>query len=144
MSIDEHIQFLIRCQFNAYCKKAIVNIAKDIKRKNLKRWKNEYYFEDLSPLDQERLQMVEEFFEEEPVHYFVGGQVIPEKVLHRAIESLPEKGRTVINLYYFDNLTDHEISQKLNVPRRSVNHRRNSALERIKQYLEEHRHDSEE
>ena len=144
MTIDEHIQFYIRCQFNAYCKKAIANKAKEVKRRNKKRWENEYYFEDLSPFDQERIQMVEEFFEEEPTHYLVGGQVVPKFVLDRAIESLPEKGRTVVHLYYYDNLTDHEISEKLNVPRRSVNHRRNSALEKIKQYLEEHKHDKDE
>ena len=144
MSIDEHIQFILRCQFNAYCKRAIENRAAEIKRKNKKRWENEYYFEDLSPYDQERIQMVEEFFEEEPTYYLVGGQVVPQFVLHKAIESLPENGRTVVNLYYFDNLTEHEISQKLNVPRRSVNHRRNSALEKIKKYLEEHKHDRDE
>lgn len=144
MSIEEHVQFLIRCQFNAYCKKAIANRAAEIKRKNKNRWENEYHLEDLSPFDQKRIQMVEDLLEEEPTYYLVGKEVIPEKVLHQAIDSLPEAKRVVINLYYFDNLTDVEISEKLNLPRRSVNHRRNSSLERIREYLEEHKHDKEQ
>ncbi|MBP3891134.1 MAG: sigma-70 family RNA polymerase sigma factor [Solobacterium sp.] len=144
MSLEEHVQFLIRCQFNAYCKKSIANRAAEIKRKNKSRWENEYYFEDLSPFDQERIQMVEEILEEEPTHYLVGGQVIPEKVLHKAIDSLPEKKRHVIHLYYFDELNDVEIAKMLSLSQKAVNYRRNRALEAIKQFLEEHKHDENE
>ena len=144
MSIDEHIQFILRCQFNAYCKRAIENRAAEIKRKSKKRWENEYHFEDLSPFDQERIQMVEEFLEDEPIHYFVGGQVIPESILHKAIDSLPEAKRRVIHLYYFDELNDVEIAKLLNLSQRLVNYRRNHSLKKIKQYLEEHKHDRDE
>ena len=51
MSIDERIQFLTRCQFNASLNRAIEHRAAEIKRKSKKRWENGYHFEDLSPFD---------------------------------------------------------------------------------------------
>ena len=143
MAIDEHLQFVIRCQFNAFCKTAIRNKAAEIKRNSSKRWSNEFHFEDLAPAEQERVQIIEGFFEEEVTHYFVDGKVITDRILYKAIESLPEKRRAVIHLYFFDELTETEIAELLNIAQPSVNESKRRSLKKIKEYLEEHRHDDE-
>ena len=144
MSIDEHLQFIIRCQFNAFCKTAIRNRAAEIKRNNSKRWRNEFHFEDFSPAEQERVQIIEDFFEDEVAHYFVDGKVITDRILHKAIESLPEIKRAVIHLYFFDELTEQEIAEMLCITQAGVNQSKRHSLKKIKQYLEDHRHDDAE
>lgn len=139
MSIeDERIQFLTRCQFNAYCKHAIRNRANELKRNSLKRWENEYHFEDFSPMDQERLQIIEDILNEDVSHYYIDGRIISGETLHEAIDSLPEHKRTVIHLYFFDELSEEEIAKLLNLTQPAVSYRKKSSLNKIKRFLEEH------
>lgn len=145
MSIDEErIQFLIRCRFNGFCKKVIRNAAASMKRKNMNRWKREFYFEDLSPAEQERLQVIDNLLEDETRHYLVSGKTFSEGLIHKAIASLPDNKRTVINLYFFDNLTEEEIADLLELSRGAVWYRKNSSLKKLEKYLEEHAHNKEE
>ncbi len=134
---DEEFQFRTRCQFNAYCKKTIVNKANEFKRNSSKRWKNERFLEEIPTYEQEAIQTEDDVLKDRSTYYSVKGKLIPKNVLHEAIESLPEKKHSVILLYYFDELNDVEIGRMLNLSQRVANYRRNSALAAIEKYLEE-------
>ena len=143
MSDEDRIQFLLRCQFNAYCKKAIANRAAELKRNSSRRWTSELYFENLSPAEQESIQVIDEVIDDGIRYYYVAGRTISSDLLLKAIESLPDNKQTVINLYFFDEMTEMEIAELLKIPRASVGYRKDSSLKKIKQYLEEHKNDDE-
>lgn len=133
---EEEYQFKIRKQFSSYCKKAIRNRADELKRKNAKRYEEEYHLDDLPDYAMDRLEFLDAFPDEEPEYFFVKGRLISKKELYKAMGSLPEKKLKVIHLYYFSDLNDSEIGEIMNLSRRNTTYRRNKGLEEIRVYLE--------
>ena len=132
---DEQYQERIQRQFNSYCKKAIINRARDLKRNNAERYSREYHIEDLPINEKERIEFRNLPGEEGPEIYLVDGMVFTKDDLQEAIDSLPEKSINIIQLHYYGNLTDSEIGELLNVPRRTAAYRRNRALTEIRKNL---------
>ena len=144
MSIDEErVQFMVRCRFNGYCKKVIRNKAMDLKKRLSSRWNNEIFLEDLSPFEQAQLSFVDNYFDDGIVRYVINGKNITEELIHEAIRSLPDNKQMVINLYYFDDLSEREIAEMLNISRNLVKYRKSTSLEKLKKYLEEHADEEE-
>lgn len=133
---DENYRYLIRCQFNAYCKKVIRNRAKELKRNLAKQYRSEVFIEDIPAYEQQRVLEYGDPSEDDQTCYLVKGRIFTKDQLHEAIRNLPDKKMKVIHLYYFDHLNDAEIAGLLDLPRRSANYRRNKALESIRSYLE--------
>jgi RNA polymerase sigma-70 factor (ECF subfamily) len=57
--------------------------------------------------------------------------------VHRALETLPERERTLIELAYWSGLSQSEIAERLEIPLGTVKTRTRSALSRLADVLEE-------
>lgn len=129
----------IRCQFNAYCKNAIRNKARNLRKEYARRSEKESFIEELSQLRKDKLFLREAIPENEEAYYSVNGMVISNNELKRIIESLPKSRSETIILYYYGNLNDSQIGKKLNISRRLANYRKNRGLDDIYRILiEEH------
>lgn len=62
-----------------------------------------------------------------------------DEALGQAIESLPEKERQIITLYYYENLNLREIGEVLGLSQQRISQCRASALERLRGALKNHR-----
>ncbi len=56
--------------------------------------------------------------------------------LGEALTALPDEKRDIVLLSYFLDMNDREIAEKLNMVRRTVQHRRTSSLSEIRRRLE--------
>jgi RNA polymerase sigma-70 factor, ECF subfamily len=57
--------------------------------------------------------------------------------VHRALEELPERERTVLELAYWGGLSQSEVAEFLNMPLGTVKTRTRSALARLADVLED-------
>lgn len=73
----------------------------------------------------------------------VGGKRITPELLAEALRTLPEEKRNAVMLYYFHDMCDADIAKLYNIPRSTVQYRRTSSLETLKQFLEERANDDE-
>lgn len=128
----------IEHQFDALMKKVLSGEAKNLKSKAANREAHEANFCELS----ERL--VDSFcsYDEHLSDYFsfeVYGFdiIIKNELLGEAVDNLPEKKRMIILMSYFLDMTDYEIADVLNLVRSTVTYHRESALAKLKRFMEE-------
>ncbi len=131
-------EWQIRCAFNAFCKRVLKNATIDINRDRKRQRSKETTFSDLTPYEANQLYSVDDYGENNTEDYQIADKRITTKLLAEAMHTLSEDKSKLVLLYYFLGLSDQEISQRLNVPRRTVHYRRTSALNRLKRFLEEH------
>ena len=67
----------------------------------------------------------------------IKGLAISPELIAEAIRSLPEEKQTAVLMYYFDDMSDMEISKVLKIPRSTVQYRRKSSFRPLKKYLED-------
>ena len=67
----------------------------------------------------------------------MGGKRITPELLAEALRTLPEEKRNAVMLYYFHDMSDADIAKLYSIPRSTVQYRRTSSLETMKQFLEE-------
>ena len=133
-------QWEIRCAFNAYCKRSLMNeklvAYRDMKRRQLR----EISFSDLTQQEEDQLCTYDTYFanDEAEKSFFVAGKEITAKLLAEALHSLPDEKREAVLLYYFFDMNDAEIAKLQNIPRSTVQYRRTSSFDLLKRYLEEH------
>lgn len=138
-------QFEVRCAFNGFCKKALrceaSNAYRDMKHRQIR----EVTFSDLTPEEEARLYAEDTYsFEEADKYFSVAGKTFTAKQLADALHTLPEEKRNAVLLYYFFDMTDAQIARHLNVPRSTVQFRRTSSFEQLKNYLEGRAYDENE
>jgi RNA polymerase sigma-70 factor (ECF subfamily) len=56
--------------------------------------------------------------------------------VHRALETLPEREREVVELAYWSGMSQSEVAEYLNIPLGTVKTRTRSALSRLSDVLE--------
>ncbi len=138
MDYPNRLEWQIRCEFNAYCKRTLRNELIDACRESKSRQKHEVNFSDLAPHEEKQLYTVDRYFVDENEEAFcAGGLRITAKLLADAMHSLPEEKRQAVLLYYFFSMNDAEIAELMKVPRSTVQYRRTSSFELLKRYLEE-------
>jgi len=131
-------QWQIRCAFNGFCKRVLKHEAINAHKQTQGQQLQEVSFSDLTPHDENQLYNLDTYFENEATEAFtVGGKKITSKLLADALHSLPEDKRKAVLLYYFFEMSDVEIGELLDIPRSTVQYRRTSSFELLKQYLEE-------
>lgn len=125
-------------QFDTLIKKVLTGEVKNLYAKMAKRAAHEANFSELSD------KLVESFcsFDEHLSDYYLfkvyGFDVkIKNELLGEAVTSLPEHKRTIILMSYFLDMTDYEIAGKLNLVRSTVTYHRESALAKLKRFMEE-------
>ena len=125
----------ICAMFDSFSKTTSRNYFKDLLRAEKRRDKNyqeepvEYILELLSRED----TYPSDFF----VLYVDGNScVVESETLYKALQSLPEKQRTVLLLDFWRNFTDEEIAKRLEVTTRTVYNLRHRAYQAIKKFYE--------
>ena len=128
----------ICAMFDSFSKTTSRNYFKDLLRAEKRRDKNyqeepvEYILELLSRED----TYPSDFF----VLYVDGNScVVESETLYKALQSLPEKQRTVLLLDFWRNFTDEEIAKRLEVTTRTVYNLRHRAYQTIKKFYERQR-----
>ncbi|MCR1874483.1 hypothetical protein NSA45_01305 [Paraclostridium bifermentans] len=112
--------------FDSYCKKIIKNearnIYKEIKRKN----EREMSIEQLTMKDMEKISIFPEYcFDESCIRCNQEIIQINDEEMMKIIMNLPEKQRSIIIFSYWFNMSDREIAEEINLPRRTVSRHRN-------------------
>ena len=127
----------ICAMFDSFSKTTSRNYFKDLLRAEKRRDKNyqeepvEYILELLSRED----TYPSDFF----VLYVDGNScVVESETLYKALQSLPEKQRTVLLLDFWRNFTDEEIAKRLEVTTRTVYNLRQRAYKAIRKFYEQY------
>ena len=145
MSDSTRTPFQIQCAFNGFCKKALKCEASNAHR-DVKRYQKHFVsFSDLTPEEENQLYTVDAPTdgEDHDNSFRVGGKRITPELLAEALRTLPEEKRNAVMLYYFHDMSDANIAKLYNIPRSTVQYRRTSSLETLKQFLEERANDDE-
>lgn len=130
-------------RFDSYIKKVLKNYRTDYIRKNIDRWENECFLEELEFSRRENLMRTENRANDNSIH-LVGNRIITDEMIREKIDLLPKKKSIVITLHYFDEVSDENIAELLGITRRGVNKRRKAALNLLKEFLENHNDDENE
>ena len=126
----------IEMQFDHYCKTVIANEMKNIKKHNLYLLKNEKTFSELTKEEYNELYIFDNYKSANQVVSVAGFLLeIEDELIFKAINKLTKKKQNVIILSYWLGMTDNEISQCLNIVRRTVCYMRKSSLKQLKKYL---------
>ena len=127
----------VRHQFDSYCRKVLREEARDYMRNLARQNAHEVSLSELSEEQMARLYVLDEY-PSELFHFAVEGYDIAVKneKLAEALTALSDDKRDIVLLAYFLDMTDQEISDKLNVVRSTVQYRRASSLKEMKERLE--------
>lgn len=125
----------ICAMFDSFCKTVSRNFVRNLDRAEGNRDK---HFAD-EPVDYllETLGRRDEYPSESFVLY-VGGSscAVESETLYKALLSLPEKQRNVLLLDFWGDLSDREISERMEVTPRTVYNLRQRAFSKIREYYE--------
>ena len=129
---DEHKQHA----FDSFCKKVIRCEAYNAYRAIGHRQDLEIPFSQLPEEAMETLATYD-LYPWEYTSFPVDGDVIliKDDRLADALTVLPQSLRDIFLMYWFLELADREIGEKLSLPRRTVNHRRQRAYELLKELM---------
>jgi len=127
----------VQNQFGGFCTRVFKNEVYRILNKYARQRKYEKPMDELSPDEQEQFVSHDKYFQDKYIFEVLGRKVIVlGDLLADAISQLPEDKRDVILLSYFLEMTDREISERLNVVRQTVSKRRGGILKELREYLE--------
>lgn len=122
--------------FDSYCKKVLKCEAYNGYREISRRQKRETPFSELSEEELTQLAVYDRY----PWEYTafpVGGDVIliKDDRLAEALNALPQDGRDILLMYFFLDMADREIAERMNMARRTVNARRQKAYRLLKELM---------
>ena len=126
----------IQNQFGGFCTKVLKNETRTIFNEYAKLRKNEKFISELSNIELETLSTKDRYFEDEHVFNIQGLPiVVVGNSLADAISKLSAVKQTVILLYYFLDMSDREIGERLNFVRQNIARHRKKALQELNAYL---------
>ena len=126
----------IQNQFGAFCVKVLKNEARYIQHELASLQSQEKSLGELTASELEQTAVWDKQFMGEHVFEVLGlPVVVTGDLLADALAQLPEGKRDVILLSYFLEMTDREISEKLNIVHQAVSKRRLAALKDLHKYL---------
>ena len=127
----------VRHKFDSYCKKILRHAAINYDKKRNYLAEREMYISDL-PEHIYSLTHTNNQFQQDYL-FEVSGEIIVVKNddIARALTALSAVQREIILLSYFTDMTDTEISGRLNIIRSTVQFKRTDALKKLKGILEE-------
>lgn len=135
MDLDLHYEHK-QHTFDRFCKTAIKHEAYNAFRQ-IRNQKNR--FVSLSELSEDASEQlaVYDFYPWEYTAFPVDGDVIliKDDRLAEALTALPQEFRDILLMYWFLQMADREIGEKLSLPRRTVNNRRQRAYELLKKLM---------
>jgi RNA polymerase sigma factor (sigma-70 family) len=124
--------------FDCFCRKVLRNETRSHYSEMKRLRDKEVSISDLSEQELDRLSTTDEYFLSEQTFNVLDRDVIVKnESIAEALRNLPERSRDIILLYYFLELSDGEIGEKLNMIRSTVQYRRTTTLQELKKIMEE-------
>ena len=127
----------VRHQFDCYCKMVLRGEARNYMKQIARRAEHEESLTTLSEAQMLQLCALDEYLCEQTCFdaqgYFVA---IKDDRLADALATLPESKRSIVLLYYFFDMRDQAIADRLKLNRRTVQYKRTSALREMRKVLE--------
>lgn len=131
-------QKTIQCQFDCKLKKVVKGVVRNYRKELARRQAKEVSFCELPEIVVEKLIVWDDYESEYTTFDVCGTEIrVLDEELAEALKQLPEQNRNIVLMFFFLDMSDSEIGEKLNINRStSYRHRRNS-LEEIKKQLKE-------
>ena len=122
--------------FDSFCKKVLKCEAYNGYREISRRQSREVAFSELPEDSMEQLASYDRY-PWEYTSFPVGGDVIliEDNRLAEALNALPQDGRDILLMYFFLDMADREIAERMNMARRTVNARRQKAYRLLKELM---------
>ena len=135
MDLERHYEHK-RHTFDSYCKKVLKNEASNIFRQLRIRQDRFVSLSDLAEEADEQLASYD-VYPWEYTPFPLDGDVIliRDDRLAAALNAMPQEGREILLMYWFFQMADREIGEKLSLPRRTVNNRRLRAYAMLKELM---------
>lgn len=131
-------------QFDSFCKRVLKNEARDYYDGKKRHLAKEALFSELTQKEIDELTMTDKYPSLISKFIVQGFEVeIEDELLAEALSVLSEQSREIVLMSYFLEMNDGEISDILNMVRRTVQYQRTSSLKTIKKYMEEQANDKE-
>lgn len=135
--IPSSFEKVIRLQFHALMLLVIKRTMINHKRQITRRLKYEISYGD-TPEPYNHKGIVDTYFYDVTSFTILGFLIeISDYKLATAVQQLPETQRDSILLYYFENMTDREISKICHISRSTACYRRHKGLNKLRSILEE-------
>ena len=135
MTPDRHYEHKQHA-FDSFCKKVLKCEAYNGYREISRRHSREVAFSELPEDSMEQLASYDRY-PWEYTFFPVGGDVIliEDDRLAEALNALPQDGRDILLMYFFLDMADREIAERMNMARRTVNARRQKAYRLLKELM---------
>lgn len=129
--------------FDTFTKTVIKNKSIDIIREYARQTAREIPLSDISPSDLYNQANITDTYRPYSRAYSVQNCIVQvyDPVIGELLQHLTPQRREVILLYYFLDLNDTEIGRLLQIDNTTVKYRRNTALKRLKEMMEELKYD---
>jgi RNA polymerase sigma factor (sigma-70 family) len=124
-------------QFDSFCKKVLRNYARNYEKHLCKVKSRECFSEEICNDFKLRRYFSVPPHEETYIFRVMNMDVeVKDFILGAALEKLDDDRRHIALLSYFFEMTDQEITEYLNLIRRTVSYRRSATLKQLKKFLE--------
>ena len=135
MTPDRHYEHKQHA-FDSFCKKVLKCEVYNGYREISRRQSREVAFSELPEDSMEQLASYDRY-PWEYTFFPVGGDVIliEDDRLAEALNALPQDGRDILLMYFFLDMADREIAERMNMARRTVNARRQKAYRLLKELM---------
>ncbi|MGX7198013.1 RNA polymerase sigma factor [Enterococcus olivae] len=132
-------QLTVEKQFDFICKRAMKDERIDYLKHLSRISKKEISFSQIEDYVVNQFSVVDTYSIDFKFFKLNGLTIgVENELLGDALESLSEKKRTIILLYYFIEMNDLEISELLSLSRSTVNEHKLNGLAEMKKFIEEH------
>ena len=126
----------VRHQFDSFVKKVLRDEVCTYRKEMARRAQFEVTFSELSEAKLNTFYTIDEHPSDHYTFHVMGYDVmVRNPLIGTALESLPEKRRTIILLAYFLDMTDTEIAQRLNVVSSTIQYHRTHTLKQLHKLL---------
>ena len=131
-------QKTIQCQFDCKLKKVVKGIVRNYRKELARRQAKEVSFCELPEIVVEKLIVWDDYESEYTTFDVCGTEIrVLDEELAEALKQLPEQNRNIVLMFFFLDMSDSEIGEKLNINRSTSYRHRRKSLEEIKKQLKE-------
>lgn len=135
--VQEDFQTTIQFQFDYVARKVMIRTQRNYRRSIGRRRKHECLFSEISDFELNKLQIFDTYNLDKRTYKVLSLNVeVTDCQIAKTLDTLPERKRDIILMFYYLEMSDAEIAEELGVNRSTVYRNRTNALEIIKKLLE--------
>lgn len=136
--ISFDIQEAIDYQFDCFVRKILIRAAMSYHNECTRRLKREISISTMDETVLNQLSATDTYKIESTVFRVLETDIaINDELLAKALQTLPQKKRNIILLFYFMDMADSEIASALHLVRSTIYRHRTNTLLKIRQFMEE-------